>query len=157
MLGERFWSKVIKKANGCWAWKAYCDSQGYGRFFYNGKPQGAHRLAYIDTRGHVPDGLTLDHLCRNRACVNPAHLEIVPRGENVLRGVGASARNMDKTTCPRGHMYDGMKKNGNRFCRTCTREQQRLHHEKHKLTRNERRRKAYKAKQALAVAEGKGA
>lgn len=74
---------------------------------------------HTPTRGPIPSGMVVDHLCRVRSCVNPDHMEVVSRGENVLRGVGISARNKSKDRCPKGHPYNGVKKNGNRFCNTC--------------------------------------
>src|SRR3990167_5623746 len=101
-----FWAKVDKKGlNDCWLWKG-ADTQGYGHFKTKGKYLLAHRFAYETIVGLIPAGLTLDHLCRQRACVNPLHLEPVTRGENVLRGIGRSARNARKTHCIRGHPFD---------------------------------------------------
>jgi HNH endonuclease len=68
----------------------------------------AHRLAYILEIGPVPAGLTLDHLCRHRACVNPAHLEAITNHENILRGAGASAQHARQTHCVNGHPFDAV-------------------------------------------------
>ena len=107
---QRFWPKVNKNGplfNGipCWLWTAHCMVFGYGVFWVHG-PYAAHRFAYELHYGTIPQGLTIDHLCRVRHCVNPAHLEAVTRGENVLRGVGFSATNARVTHCPQGHPYD---------------------------------------------------
>jgi hypothetical protein len=119
---ERFWSKV-DKTDGCWFWTAGKASNGYGRFKLNGKPQAAHRVAYELLIGPIPDGMTLDHLCRIRHCVNPMHLEPVTGRENTLRGNNIAARNAHKTHCPNGHEYETRisrsHPNGLRFCRQC--------------------------------------
>ena len=107
-LPDRFWAKVSPDTEtGCWRWTAAIVN-GYGRF--NPRGQGtwlAHRAAYIALVGPVPGGLPLDHLCRNRACVNPAHLEPVTNAENILRGEGYSAINARVTHCPKGHPLFG--------------------------------------------------
>lgn len=78
----------------------------YGVFWKDGRAQMAHRVAYEFARGPIPDGLTVDHLCGNPSCVNPAHLEAVSLRENILRGTGPSAHNAVKATCKRGHPFD---------------------------------------------------
>ncbi len=120
---ERFWAKVDKTAeNGCWNWTAGKIPQGYGQFNLTHKTAcKAHRFAYIALVGPIPDGLVLDHLCRNRACVNPDHLEPVTQGTNARRG-DAGAHNASKTHCPAGHPYSDANtehaRRGRR-CRTC--------------------------------------
>lgn len=129
---ERFWPKVKKAGpDECWEWLA-SKGKGYGHFtLESGRSIQAHRFSYGLVNGPVPEGLVLDHLCRNRGCVNPAHLEPVTIGENVLRGVGASAQNARKTHCYRGHEFteeNTQYRSGprpGRACRTCAREQER--------------------------------
>lgn len=127
----RFWSCVDKNAsNGCWLWTGTLDSSGYGRFAGNKQKHSAHRFSYEIAIGPIPKALTLDHLCRVRACVNPTHLEPVTNRENVLRGIGLSAANARKTHCPKGHPYSGenllvcVTPRGTqaRKCRTCSNE-----------------------------------
>ena len=97
---ERFWEKVNKSApNGCWEWTAGLFATGYGGFQYGGRPVAAHRWAYEALVGPIPEGLELDHLCRNRKCVNPAHMEPVTHKENTLRGEGPTAQNAKKQAC----------------------------------------------------------
>jgi hypothetical protein len=99
----RWWSKVIP-TEGCWHWIGYLSSRGYGRAWFERKQVAAHRAALKLLRGvDVPSGMEVDHLCRNRSCVNPDHLEVVDRRTNILRGLGACAANSRKTHCPRGH------------------------------------------------------
>lgn len=124
---ERFAAKIEKNGD-CWQWKAGLVGGGYGQFHFSGRPNYAHRWLYQVVVGHIPDGMTLDHLCRNRKCVNPLHLEVVTRGENVMRGVGPSAMAAKATHCPQGHPYSGenlsIKKDGSRRCRACHRASQ---------------------------------
>ena len=106
---------------GCWLWTASQTSKGYGQIkrMDQRKPMPAHRAVWLAVVGPIPDGLTLDHLCRVRLCVNPDHLEPVTNRENILRGESMSAIHARKTHCPRGHPYDVVKKDGSRRCRKC--------------------------------------
>src|SRR5271166_3891905 len=89
---QDFWSKVERADNSqCWQWRGFINHGGYG--LYGKFNRRAHRLAYRFLVGRIPKGLTIDHLCRNRACVNPAHMEPVTRGENVMRGTGLAPTN----------------------------------------------------------------
>ena len=96
---------------------------GYGHFSIKHKFRLAHRVAYELSVGPIPEGLTIDHLCRNHLCVNPAHLEPTTQRVNILRGTGPSALNAVKTACLRGHSFDAQNtitnKRGTRSCRQC--------------------------------------
>ena len=125
---ERFWAKV-DKTETCWVWTAYRNPNGYGKFRLggHGKKVLAHRYAYELLVRPIPEGLTLDHLCRVRSCVNPSHLEPVTRGENVLRGEGLAAIHARQTHCAHGHAFDEANTYHEpmyprvRCCRTCHR------------------------------------
>jgi hypothetical protein len=98
---ERFWLKVDRRGeDDCWEWLAAKGEMGHGRFWTGSRPGVAHRFSYELLVGPIPDGLELDHLCRNPRCVNPKHLEPVTHVENIHRG----AHRM-KTHCPQGHEY----------------------------------------------------
>lgn len=83
---ERFWEKVsVAGPNECWQWRGSVTAGGYGNFKFAGSNEYAHRAAYMLSVGEIPEGLHIDHLCRNRLCVNPAHLEPVTQRENNAR------------------------------------------------------------------------
>lgn len=121
--------------NGCWQWLGALTSgrpnqQGYGLVFVSGKVMRAHRVSYQVLKGKIPEGLVIDHICENRACVNPDHMELVTPGINVLRGRSPSAMNLGRTSCVNGHPYsDGSfwvnKRTGWRKCKLCARESER--------------------------------
>lgn len=121
-LEDRFWSKVDAEGD-CWEWTAALNPGGYGSFTWEGKSLRAHRSAYELLVGPIPDGLTIDHLCRNPPCVNPDHLEVVTRAENTRRGYNPTAKNARRTYCVNGHRLAGdnlrMSKDGHRVCRAC--------------------------------------
>jgi HNH endonuclease len=113
---------VTDRTGECWVWTRPLDSRGYGRLWFNGRYNRAHRLSYEAYVGPIPVGLELDHLCRNRACVNPAHLEPVTGAENTLRGASFAAVNGAKTHCKRGHAFDDSNTyvwGGTRICKQC--------------------------------------
>lgn len=127
---ERFWNKVIIKENGyktpCWVWTASTNSMNYGHMNVSGKTIAAHRWAYEHFVGRIPEGLELDHMCRNTLCVNPSHCRAVTHKQNVLCGGSPSALNAIKTHCPKGHEYidnNIIVVNGKwRRCRICVNE-----------------------------------
>jgi hypothetical protein len=121
----RFWS-YVEKTTTCWNWTG-ATSKGYGLLWMRGRRIRAHRYAWQEKRGPIPDGLQIDHLCRNRRCVKPSHLRVVDQRTNILCGDAPTAQNARKTRCPKGHGYI-VRKNGRmglqRQCLTCRRERE---------------------------------
>lgn len=115
----------IDRSGDCWEWTAGKSHNGYGLFWLDGQMRYAHRVTYESIVGPIPDGLDLDHLCRNRACVNPDHLEPVTRSENLRRGDGVVGRQMRRATCIRGHEFKHVDSLGRRVCRICANENRR--------------------------------
>jgi hypothetical protein len=133
-LPDRFWRKVCEvESTGCWSWVAGHQKDGYGSYRLSGQSRLAHRVAYEALIGPVPQGLQIDHLCRNRTCVNPAHLEPVTARENTLRGVSIQAANARKTACPYGHQYTS--RGGRRVCKPCDVIKTRRYRQKKRLQR----------------------
>lgn len=131
MVGKRlarFWAKVDKRSpHECWEWRA--SGLRYGQVSVTPRGMkmrtlGAHRVAYFLGYGPIPEGLVIDHLCGNKRCVNPAHLEAVTQRTNCLRGVGPTALNASKNHCKHGHEFTRrntyINPNGRRCCRKCT-------------------------------------
>lgn len=105
-VSERFWSKVRKSEDGCWEWIAGRQGTGYGLFHISkGESALAHRFSFEFHVGPIPEGLVIDHLCRNRLCVNPDHLEPVTDEENRRRGAGYGIQNGMRDHCKHGHEY----------------------------------------------------
>ena len=102
----RLLASYVIEESGCWRWTKALTSSGYGHFHFRGAYYQAHRLVYGLHRGLVPDGLIIDHLCRNRACVNPTHMEPVTHRENTRRGVG-TLLNQSKADAIRGAVASG--------------------------------------------------
>lgn len=139
----RFWEKVDKNGpvpqtrpdlGQCWLWTSTATPQtqrtgGYGYIHKDGKMRSAHRCSYALAHGEIAEGKTIDHLCRNRICVNPDHLEVVTLRENLLRGEGAAAQGARATHCKNGHplVSVGSMKHGRhkRWCRICANENRR--------------------------------
>lgn len=120
----------VVQESGCWEWVGRIHKEGYGIWRARGRPALAHRKMYETHRGPIPKGLVIDHLCRNKICVNPDHLEAVTDRVNILRGSGGSAINAQKTSCHRGHPFSARNtyrwhEDGARYCRVCRRDSQR--------------------------------
>lgn len=120
---DRLLTKVIAGPNCCWQWTGSKQQQGYG-FFWNGERSVvAHRASYEMFVGPIPEGLQLDHLCRNTSCVNPQHLEPVTAQENTLRGTSPAVAKSQQTHCKRGHALTGdnvgIQTRGTRYCKAC--------------------------------------
>jgi hypothetical protein len=123
---ERFWRHVeMVTESGCWIWTGVTDHTGYGRFNLGHSTVAAHRFAYELFREPIRKGLTIDHLCRVKCCVNPDHLDQVSLRENILRSDSASARAARQTHCVNGHLFDEANTHitplGSRCCRACRR------------------------------------
>jgi hypothetical protein len=128
---DRFWGFVQKHPDGCWNWIGCLNAYGYGQFVpIAGDQRPAHRYSYELLVGPIGPGLQIDHLCRNRRCVNPSHLEPVSSAVNNARGLSPSAINGRKTHCTKGHLFDETNTytytrgsgSVHRSCRTCRRE-----------------------------------
>lgn len=121
-LKEKFMRTISINEKGCWEWTAGKTSKGYGAMYVSGIQFSTHRISYMMSVGEIPKGLDLDHLCRNRVCCNPSHLEAVTRQINLLRGLTLVAANAAKTHCPKGHEYNEQNtitRRGGRECRAC--------------------------------------
>lgn len=127
-IRERLLNLVeVQEPTGCWIWQGTLNSSGYARIFTGpGKKLSlAHRVSYRIHKGEIPAGLTIDHLCRERTCVNPDHLEAVTSRVNTLRGNTLPGINAVKTHCPQDHEYsveNTRVRAGKRHCRTCDRD-----------------------------------
>lgn len=123
-----------KVINGCFLWKKYLDKDGYGAFYFMKKLRRAHRVAYYFANGDIPEGMVVDHICKNRNCVNIEHLRLITKRQNTLensRSVGAI--NKMKQFCKNGHIFD--KKYGKqRYCSICSNEKSKRLHKKWRET-----------------------
>lgn len=145
---ERFWYRV-EFTETCWLWHGYRDRRGYGQFKSNSHPRMVlvHRWAYERLGNKIPDGLTLDHLCRNTSCLRPDHLEPVTKAENTRRQPYSAAQwQTAKTHCPKGHPYEGdnlilRRQNGGvaRVCRECKLARARIDNARYALAQKEAR------------------
>lgn len=133
---ERFFQYVHKAPSGCWEWTGGLDPNGYGKWSWQGKTIATHRLSYWVHAGPIPEGAVLDHLCRNRKCCNPEHLQPISIAENTLRGESDAAKNKYKQTCGKGHPLVGENlyvrpDTQARMCRTCMRQATQRYHHRH--------------------------
>jgi hypothetical protein len=122
---KRFTSKY-KIQGDCWIWTASTSGKGYGYFYSGpGRSSRAHRFAYEELVGEIPEGMQIDHLCRQRLCVNPGHLEVVTNSENQRRGENGIL----KTACANGHPWTAVnvyhRPSGAAYCAICHRERAR--------------------------------
>jgi hypothetical protein len=160
-LADRLWAKVDRNGpipahrpdlGPCWPWLGYIDPRGYATIGRGRAGEGTmyvHRAAYSVTYGPIPDGLVIDHLCRNKGCCNPSHLEAVPQRINVLRGEGPSARAHLEGRCLKGHaltpensfLWQNPKRPGEQMilCRVCRRALNRAGEDRRKAKRQAER------------------
>jgi len=124
-LSQKLAARTVFSSDGCWLHHGERLWNGYTRVWIDRRHVLAHRAVYELLIGPIPKGMQLDHLCRERSCVNPDHLEVVTPQENALRGEGIGGINARKTHCPRDHPYtpeNTVGPEGNRQCRTCSRD-----------------------------------
>lgn len=148
---RRFLSRVDMTPSGCWIHRSPPSQEGYAQHMVKYKNLRAHRLSWFLHRGEPTAGLVLDHICRNRRCVNPDHLREVTVRENTMFGIGPTAINSAKSVCKRGHPLtkDSVRisKDGSRICRPC----ECARHKRYKIRRRAAREVAL---QGAAPSEG---
>lgn len=108
ILEQRINARLLRRPGGCLEWQGSRTTAGYGQMWDGSRVAMVHRMSYELAKGPIPEGLDLDHLCRNRLCANPAHLEPVTRRENIMRGVApgkVAARHKAQTHCKNGHEF----------------------------------------------------
>ena len=132
LLTPRFVDGIVLEPAGCWGHTNKVQATGYLQATVNGRHGWAHRLMYEALVGPIPAGLCIDHLCRNRSCLNPSHMEPVTIGENNRRGMSPFAVNRRRTKCVNGHVFDAantyVAADGSRDCRRCRRERMRRYY-----------------------------
>lgn len=144
MLNEATLDRVMDRISfcdgGCWEWTGEVSPKGYGKLKFKGGTFYAHRFIYALVCEPIPDGMQIDHLCRNRCCVNPDHLDVVTNQVNATRGTGWAGQNARKTHCPQGHPYEGdnlrLTSKG-RECWICVRKQKSAQKKRAALRRKE--------------------
>ena len=118
---QRFQERY-KIINGCFIWQGSLDRDGYGTFYFMKKARRAHRVAYYFANGSIPDEMVIDHICRNRNCVNPEHLRCITKTQNTLENSNSvGAINKMKQFCKFGHPLD-RKYGKQRYCSICSSE-----------------------------------
>lgn len=133
-LPLHFRRNVTDGPGGCWLWTRSTSPDGYGWASYGNRTHQAHRLAYRLVMGEPPDGMQLDHLCRVRHCVNPAHLEPVSPGENLRRSPLTTA---GMVTCSKGHQL--VQYHNQRRCMECLADYKEANRERNRLAERQRR------------------
>ena len=155
-MKERFWIKVDKRIpDGCWEWKGAILKNGYGRFWDGERNVLAHRFVYELCIHRITEKQHLDHICSNRGCVNPSHLQVLSNRENILKGNGPTAKNFRKTLCKRGHILTAgkFKQNGEwRICLECAKETRRKWLRNNRETAREATRK-WRANKRIALSQ----
>lgn len=155
-LNRKEISKIFKKIyinpkSDCWEWLGYKNTAGYGRYHVAHKPAYTHRMMYAWIYGPIPTGRgrnvpVVDHICKNKSCCNPAHLQLIPNIKNIESGNGLSVIESKQTHCIRGHLLPPSKGFGNgkrRNCPQCQAIRQRKYYSKHKHEINLIRRAKY--------------